>query len=204
MSAAPHDRQPWPMKWVALAILLLIVPYTIVTLRYRKPEPAFQPYEDLRNRANVSRLLSAGYQRIPLVAQRPADTGRAGSGAFVAPAPGGLPAELRTTLVEALVLPTEITHVAAASSTNAAQPYSIQLACTLPNEQQQLGGADLYVRGEEIVLTPKFEPIGGTLLARSRDAAVLLTIPAGTLKPGRYDVTLVGERASRRWSLEVK
>ncbi|MBI4622331.1 MAG: hypothetical protein HY736_03790 [Verrucomicrobia bacterium] len=36
MSAAPKDRQPWPMKWIALAILLVIVPYTFLTLHYRK------------------------------------------------------------------------------------------------------------------------------------------------------------------------
>src|SRR5262245_25725972 len=66
MSAARNQRQPWPMKWVVVAILLLIVPYTIITLKYRKAGPAYEPYEDLKNRANVSRLLAAGYQRIPI------------------------------------------------------------------------------------------------------------------------------------------
>jgi hypothetical protein len=32
----------------------------------------------------------------------------------------------------------------------------------------------------------------------------LLTVPAGTLKPAHYTVTLLGERASRTWPLEVK
>lgn len=192
------------MKWVVLAILLLVVPYTIVTLRYRKEGPAFEPYEDLKKRANVARLLSAGYQRIPIVAQRPADTGRAAGGAWTAPASGGLPEDLRTTLVEPLQLPVEITQVTAAPTTAAAQPYTIQLACTLPDDKRQLGGADLYLRGETLVITPTFEPIGDTLHARSRHAAVLLTVPAGTLKPGHYAVTLVGERTSRAWSLEVR
>ena len=56
-----------------LAILAVVVPYTWLTLAYRKPGPAFQPYEDLRRQANVKRLLAAGYQRISLTAQRPAD-----------------------------------------------------------------------------------------------------------------------------------
>ena len=192
------------MKWIVVAIILLIVPYTIVTLRYRKPGPAFQPYEDMKNRANVSRLLAAGYQRIPIHAQRPADGGRTTGGAAIAAGAGGVPPDLRATLVEAPLLPTEITSVTAAPTAQAQQPYAIQLACALPNDQQQLGGADLYVRGEQLVIAPTFERIGGELMARSRHAAVLLTIPGGVLKPGRYTVTLVAERASRTWPLEVK
>ena len=38
----------------------------------------------------------------------------------------------------------------------------------------------------------------------SPQAIVLLTVPAGAVKPGRYQVTLVGERASRQWPLEVR
>src|SRR5690349_2827030 len=118
----PDNRQPWPMKWIVLAIVLLIVPYTIMTLHYRKAGPAFQPYEDLKNRANVSRLLAAGYQRIPLVAQRPADSGRATGGATILPAPAGLPEDLKSTLVEPISLPMEITAVTAAPSTRVAEP----------------------------------------------------------------------------------
>jgi len=192
------------MKWVLVAILLLIVPYTILTLRYRKPGPAFEPYADLKNRANVSRLLAAGYQRIPIVAQRPAEGGRARGGASILPAPGGVPADLRSTLVEPLQLATEITSVTAAPAAAANQPYAVQIACTLPGDQQQLGGADLYVRGDQLVLAPTFEPTGGGLYARSRQAAVLLTVPAGTLKPGQYTVTLIAERGSRAWPIEVR
>src|SRR4051812_9431395 len=123
---APHQRQPWPMKWIVVAILLLIVPYTIITLRYRKTEPAFRPYEDLKNRTNVTRLLAAGYQRIPIVAQRPADGARTNGGAAINPSAGGLPADLRTTLVEPLLLPAEILNVAASPTATTLQPYVIQ------------------------------------------------------------------------------
>lgn len=192
------------MKWIVVAIALLIVPYTVVTLRYRKPGPAFQPYEDMKNRANVSRLLSAGYQRIPIVAQRPADGARTEDGASVLPATGGLPAALRSTLVEAPLLPTEILTVRAARTATTLEPYAIQLTCALPDDKQQLGGADIYLHGEDIVIAPTFEHVSAGLLTRSRQAAVLLTIPAGALKPGHYNVTLVGERVSRAWTLEVK
>ncbi|MBI4622327.1 MAG: hypothetical protein HY736_03770 [Verrucomicrobia bacterium] len=203
MSAAPKDRQPWPMKWIALAILLVIVPYTFLTLHYRKQGPAFRPYEDMKNRAGVIRLLSAGFQRIPLAAQRPADpSGTTAAATFMAP--GGLPAELAATLVEAPLLPAEILTVSATPDTGAAQAYQIRFSCTLPDEKQQLAGAELYVKGGQIVITPTFERLAGQLRARTRENVVLITVPAGALKAGQYQVTLAGQRISRAWTLHVR
>ena len=204
MSAASKHRQPWPLKWIALAILLFAVPYTILTLRYRKPGPAFQPYQDMKNRANVVRLLEAGYQRLPLTAQRPADGTRAAGGAQVAQGPGGLPSELSSTLVETPLLPTEILSVSAAPTGNPLIAYGIHFTCALPSDNQHLGGADLYIRGNQLVIVPTFERVGGELLTRSRQTVVLLTIPAGAVKPGSYTVTLVAERASPTWPLEIR
>lgn len=201
---APRERQSWPMKWIVIAIILIIVPYTFLTLRYRKPGPAFQPYADIKNRANVSRLLEAGYQRISIHAQRPADNIPVSGGATVSAKSGGLPTELRSTLVELPLLPAEIIDVTAAPVANTLQSYAIQFTCALSNDKQQLGGADLYVRGDSIVITPTFEPVSGDLQNRTRQPLVLLTIPPGALKSGGYTVTLVGERLSRNWPLEVK
>lgn len=191
------------MKWIIVAIILVIVPYTILTLRYRKPGPAFQPYADMKNRTNVARLLSAGYQRIPLPAQRPADRTGVPRGAVVTPAAGGLPDDLRATLVEPLLLPADITNVTTAQRVSTLLPYAIELTCTLPTDKQQLAGADLYVKGEHLVITPTFEHVAGDLLTRSRHAVVLLSVPPGVLKPGRYSVLLVGERSSKTWPLDV-
>lgn len=192
------------MKWIVLAIVLAVVPYTIVTLHYRKPTPAFRPYEDMKNRANVARLLAAGYQRIPLTVQRPADGARAVGGAAVTTAPGGVPADLRSTLVEPPLLPEEITSVSAAPSANTLQSYAVQFTCVLPTDKQHLGGAELYVRNDDLVLVPTFERVDGGLLTRTRQTVVLVTIPAGALKAGHYTFTLVGEAASRAWPLEVR
>ncbi|MBL9203366.1 MAG: hypothetical protein JNL39_22855 [Opitutaceae bacterium] len=204
MSSASTPRRPWPMKWIVVAILAMIVPYTIITFVYRKPGPAFQPYEDMKNRANVKRLLDAGYQRLPIVAQRPADSALPKGGASIATAPGGLPEELRTTLVAPLLLPAEILSVTAAPALAFQQAYPIHLTCTLPAENQQIAGADIYLRGDTVVITPTLEHVGGGLAARSPQTVALLTIPAGVLKPGRYTVTLAGERTSRMWPLDVK
>ena len=119
-------------------------------------------------------------------------------------APGGLPAELAATLVEPPLLPAEILTVSAAPDTGAAQAYQIRFSCTLPDEKQQLAGAELYVKGGQIVITPTFERLAGQLRARTRENVVLITVPAGALKAGQYQVTLAGQRISRAWALHVR
>lgn len=203
MPVNPKERRPWPMKWIVVAIGAVIVPYTYLTLHYRKPQKAFEPYHDMQDRANTMRLLSAGFQRIALTASRPADPSH-GAAASTLPSPGGVPAPLRSTIVVQPILPTEILTVTAAPVANAGVPYPIQFTCTLPDNKEQLGGAELYVRGEEIWITPTFERLTGSLLTRTRENLVLLTVPAGALKTGRYQVTLLGQSASRAWTLDVK
>lgn len=191
------------MKWILIAILVVIVPYTFLRWHYRKPGHAFEPYHDMKERANTLRLLNAGFQRISLDADRPADPSRGLSPAPAFPAPGGLPAALDTTLVDKPLLPADILAVSAAAHANAMLAYPIELTCTLPDNKQQLGGAQLYLRGEEICIVPVFEKLTGGLLARTRENVIRLTIPAGALKPGRYHVTLVGSRTSKAWTLDV-
>ena len=149
-------------------------------------------------------MLNAGYRRIPIVATRPADGILAVGGAALTGAAGGLPADLRTTLVEPPQLPVEISGVVAAPTATATEPYAIQATCTLPDDRYQLSGADIFLRGETVVIVPTFERLTGEMSVRSRQSTVLLTIPAETLKPGKYAVTLAAERASHTWPLEVK
>ncbi len=191
------------MKWIVLTIALVIVPYTFLTLHYRKPGPAHRPYQDAQERANVVRLLSAGYQRITLAAQRPADPVRGTATATTTAALGGLPSALVATLVQKPLLPAEILAVTAAPSVSALLPYPIQFTCTLPDHKQQLAGAALYIKDAEIIITPDFEQLAGELLARSRECIILLTVPTGALKAGSYRITLAGQRSSRTWTLQV-
>ena len=191
------------MKWVVVAILLSIGAYTFLTLRFRKAERMFRPYEDIRDRVNVHRLLDAGYQRIDLEADLAADPIAFDPPARSSAAIGGLPGGLRETLVEPVKLPEEILNVSAAPSVNAMFVYPIGVKCSLPDIKQQLAGAELYVHGDELVITPNFERLAGGLLARNRERFIRLTVPAGTLKPGSYHVTLVGTQTSRSWTLQV-
>jgi hypothetical protein len=191
------------MKWVVLAIIVLIVPYTYLRWHYRKPTKPFEPYTELRDRANTLRLLSAGFQRIALNVQRPADPALALMTAPAESAPGGLPDVLRTSLVDQPRLPADILRVAAAPSVESGQSYSVQFTCTLPDDRQQLGAAQLYLRKGEIFLVPQLEQLTGGLLTRSRESVVLLTVPAGALKPGNYRATLLGTRGSKAWTVQV-
>jgi len=191
------------MKWIVLAIVVVIIPYTYLTLHYRRPEKTFEPYHDLKDRANTIRLLNAGFQRITLDADRPADGPRK-SAAPTLPATGGLPLALSSTLLEKPLLPAEVLSVFAAPTTNSLFSYPIEFTCTLPDNKQQLGGAQLYLRGEEIYIVPDFERLTGGLLARTRENLIHLTVPAGAFKPGQYRVVLLGARASRSWRLDVK
>ena len=191
------------MKWIVLAIVVSLVLYTYLTLHFRKAGPAFRPYADIKDHANTVRLLDAGYQRITVEAELPADPAPAGPAAAVSSASAGLPAALRDTLIDQPKLPAEIVSVSAAPSVNSLFTYAIGFRCTLPDNKQQLAGAELYVRGGEIIVAPDFDRLAGGLLSRTRENLIRLTVPAGALKPGQYHVTLVGARDSKAWTLQV-
>jgi hypothetical protein len=204
----PLNRKPWPMKWVILAIIACVIPYTWITLAYRKPNPAFQPYEDSKQRANVMRLLEAGYQRLSVSVTRPADPQDLVRGmaalADVTPATGGLTPSLTETLVEVPQLPVSFSSVSAPRETASLLPYPIVFTCVLGDQKHQLGGAQVFVREQDVVIVPGFEPLDEELTARTKESPVLLTLPAGALKSGRYTVLLAGKDESRQWTVEVR
>jgi hypothetical protein len=206
--SSPLNRKPWPMKWVVVAILALLVPYTWLTLAYRKPQRPFQPYEDSKQRANVMRLLEAGYQRINALAERPADPQKLAAvinaPAAVTDAPGGLTEGLATTLVETPQLPLSFKTVSASRENSALLPYPILFTCALGDQKHQLGGAQVFVRSQSVVIVPQFEPLDGELTARSKESPVVITIPGGSLKAGTYTVHLAGSQQSQQWTLNVR
>jgi len=196
------------MKWIVLSILLFIAVYTFITLHFRKPGPAYQPYKDSKVRATVQRLEQAGYQRIAARVSTPAEPQRtaaalAKNGATIKPTISGLFGELAQSFPEKPTLPDSIGAVTAPASANVLMPYSFQFICTLPDKKYIVG--DIYVcqKDDDIAIVTNLEPISGGLLSRSRESAVMLTLEPGTLKPGNYQVTLVGAQSSRQWTLQV-
>jgi len=208
MSAA---RKPWPMRWIVASILLFIVPYTYVNLKFRKPDKAFEPYADMKDQANVKRLLDAGYTRVAVRAERPYPALPAPrllpagvSPAGIAPAPGGLPKPLDTTLVEPPRLPAAYQDLLAPAEIAASESLRVQFTARVDGDHEQLSGAEVYLREDSLVIVPTFEPVPGDLQARAKDGNVLLTLPPGLLSPGRHEVTLAGSRESARWSVMAR
>jgi hypothetical protein len=80
----------------------------------------------------------------------------------------------------------------------------MQFNARLEGDHEQLAGAAVYIRNDEIVIVPSFEPVPGSLQARSKEGIVLLTLPPGLLAPGQHTVTLVGATESARWTVKVR
>lgn len=197
------------MRWIVLVIVLCIGPYTYVNLKYRKENKVFEPYADMKEQANVKRLLEADYSRVTVRAERPfpalapSEITR-GPAAQLAPAPGGLPDPLGQTLVEIPRLPLGYRDLIAPAEVSSLMPVRIQFTAQIETDHEQLGGAQLYVRENVVVIVPTFEAVPGDLRTRTRESDVLLTLPAGALKVGENILTLAGARDSIRWTVLVR
>jgi hypothetical protein len=198
------------MKWVVLGTVLGLAAYTFVTLKYRKdPQTAHRPVEEAKERFTANRLRQAGYTRVAVTAERPADPSLTLAGitrpfATVTDAPGGLPAELAETFAEPPKLSDSFANVSAPAALTAMLPYFIQYTCQLPDNSAILGETRVYVKENDIAIVTDFDRIDSDLLARTREATVLLKLPPGIFRSGEtFQLTLVGQRASKHWTLQV-
>lgn len=191
------------MTWIVVAIVVFIIGYTVITLQFRKPNPSYQPYHDLKSRGETHNLLTAGFQRIVIRAEQPAEAGGVAARAETLPQPGGLPAALKDLLFDPPNLPAGYREVRAPATVATLMPCVIQFDCVQGDPHRQPGGAAIYVRGETVLIVPEYDPLNGDLRSRRDPALVQLTIPAGTLAPGRYSVSLIGAEASAAWTLQV-
>ena len=192
------------MKWIVLGIVLFILPYTYLTLHYRKGGPAYLPYEDTRARARAGR---AGYDRIVASIARPADPPRTGGAAGGSPR-GGLPGgAARAPWPEPLLLPAAIGRDRGRGlfrrSAGPRTPWNSP--ARMSDNRQQPGRAFSFTsRADDIFVVPDCERLDGGLIARSRDRrSSSPPRPPAPSRPARYRVTLVGQAASRAWTLQV-
>lgn len=192
------------MKWIVIGILACIVPYTWLTLAYRKAGPAHEPYQDNKDRAQVLRLLDNGFSRFelplatlvdPMVTPDPIAT--------TEPLPGGLPPLLRDVMIDPPVVPTRFAVVTAPTSALSGAPYDFTFTGIQPHHHAQPTQAVLYLRQQEGVIVVAYAQTPGDLQTRKLQFTARLTLPAHTLAPGTYQMTVVGAVESRRWTLEV-
>lgn len=192
------------MKWIVVAILACIIPYTWLTVAYRKPNPAHQPYQDNKDRAQVLRLLDNGFHRIELPIAFMVDPPVPTAATVTTEAlPGGLPPLLGDVLIDKPPVPTDFVRVSAPPTVLAGAPYVFDFTCTQPNHDERPAESRLYHRLQELVFIIGYESTPGDLKTRDLETTARVTLPAHTLDPGTYRATLVGARESRRWTFTV-
>ena len=192
------------MKWIVIGIIACIVPYTWLTLAYRKEGPAHQPYQDNKDRAQVLRLLDSGFHRVELEIAILVDPpvpipDRAPTEKLA----GGLPPLLRDLLIDPPPMPSSLPIVTAPPSGLAGAPYPFNFACAQPHGGERPTTATLYRRDTELVVIVGYDANHGELQSRRLDAFADVVIPAHTLDPGSYQITLLGSLESRRWRIEM-
>lgn len=192
------------MKWVVLAIVLFVIGYSLVNFYYRKPGPAFRPYEDMNKRATTARLLNAGWQKLPVELTRPANKPGFSIAASISRAGAGLGSELEASFAEKPRLLASIDKVTAPTETARGQSYSIFFTASLTDQNFQVGHLEALLRGEEIVLIPTVEKLPNNLLSRWEDADYCATLPTERLAPGRYTVRLAARGPAAQWSITVR
>ena len=195
--------KPWSMKWIALAIILFMAGYTLVTLQYRKPNKAYEPYNDLKERGQTRNLLTAGYQRIPVRIDRPTNPREPESNALVTKGPGDIPGGLSESLFDQPVMADSYEQLNATAYANTLMPYVISVQTSTTDQRPQIAAAFVYVRGDAIYIVPEVEKLEGGLLTRNRSNRMRLIIPGGAFKPGIYKMILVGKQSSLIWPLQV-
>lgn len=192
------------MKWVVVAIIACIIPYTWITLAYRKEVPAYEPYQDNKDRAQVLRLLDNGFHRFAVSLElltdpaAPPDTV-----ASVERIDGGLPPLLREVLIDSPPLPDRLPLVVAPAEGLAAAPYAFTFACTQPAADERPATVTLYQQGDQLTFVVAYEDLPGDLQTRRLDATGRITVPARLVEPGTYQATLLGTRESRRWTITL-
>lgn len=191
------------MKWIVIAIVLFVGIYSYLTLKYRKPNHSYEPYNDIKQRGQTHNLLTAGYQRIPLQVDQPTNPHPLSATAVDETRPGGLPLKLSESLFDQPALADSYAQVKASAQGNALLPYTIMAQSLTHDEKQQVSVAYAYVQQQTIFIVPEIEKLDGKLTTRRRDNPVRLVIPGGALRPGDYEVILVGAKSSHAWTLQV-
>jgi hypothetical protein len=200
----PENKTPWPMKWVALAILVFIAIYTPLMLKFRKPGHGYEPAAEAERRMAEAAKWEKIAARLELTAAEAVAPLMPGPAAIVADAPVRLPEGLRDALAGAPALPAEITAVAAPAACGAGEACVISFTCALASADERLDSVMVFQEGGRVFVLPLTVPAVGGPRARTADAAARVTLPAGALKPGRYTVIVAASARAKQWTLEVK
>ena len=196
--------KPWPMKWVVLAIVVFIVGYTFINLRYRKPGKGHEPAAEMKQRYTAAKLKEAGWEKMPVDTRRPAEK-IGGDDAPISRGLLGLGMDFTTALVDKPGLLKSIDQVSAPASAEAGADYTAYFTGSLSDLKYQLGDIELYRRGNELVLLPTIEHLPGKeLYSRWNDANYSVTFSTRNLPPGTYEASLLAQGPAAKWSFRIR
>lgn len=191
------------MKWIVLSIVICLTLYTWLTLHYRKAQPSFMPYQDMKNQANVIRLLAHNYQRVTLAAERlPTAAVTVEGSAKPAKLNPGYPQTLTEALAAPPTLPEDYSAVVTPASIQADQNLPVKFTCHVADDHHVVGQVELYLKDDLMFFIPVLESVGG-LSTRKRESSVQIIIPAKRIPPGTYQAALLGSAGSIGWTLQV-
>jgi hypothetical protein len=199
-----ETRKPWPMRWIIISMILFVLPYTYLTLHYRKPGYSYQPYQDAKEKTV---LAHNGYTRISLPSAQPASgmlLPVQGIPASITPSLEGLTPELNKALGNAVTIPEGIDSVAAPAVFEHGKTYPFSYGCSITDSHHALAGARLYVKDKNVYFITDFEALVGGLSTRDTHTVIAIELPTASLEPGAYTFTVVGKKHSRRWPVLVK
>lgn len=199
------NQKPWPMKWVVVAIVLFMGGYTVVNYFYRKPGPAFRPYEDMNQRATTARLLEAGWQKQSVELRRPTEKPAFGLAAKITRGDAGLGADLTSAFAAKPGLLSSIDRVTAPDEVRRGEMYRLYFSGKLRDQRLQVADAELLRRGNDLVLLPETEKIpGDALLTRWPDGEFFAGVDTSKLEPGRYTMRILSEGPAAVWEFRVR
>ncbi len=194
------------MKWIMASILVFVVGYTLVNLYFRKPGRGFRPYEDMNSRATTSRLLAAGWHKLPVDARRPVEKpDLSDTPAAITRAAIGLGPDFAPNFAEQPKLLASIDRVVAPATVTRGGRYETYFTATLPTSKTQVGELMLFHRGREFVLIPSTELLPGkALMSRWTDPTFQVSLPTADLPPGRYQMRIVSKGPAAAWSFTIR
>lgn len=200
----PTARQPWPLWPIAVAIIVALVGYTYLRLAYAKPGKPHEPFAEHRQRAEFGRFAAAGWAHTAAEFEAVVELPALDAAVEQQPAQPGPAEELRQLSTETWHLPIEYSVVSAPSRHPGRVDYIVHFEAELDQARAHIVGFDLFRKGVELVVLPRWEQYPGELTQRRPRNTGRFSIPAGTLPTGRYRMTLPALKQSSQWDLVVE
>lgn len=205
MTAAPRPpaRKPWPLWPIAVAIVVCLAGYTWLRLAYAKPGKPHEPFAENRQRAESAKLQAAGWSTSEASYETLVDLPAPETAIHTLPVRPALAEELFRLSTENWNLPIEYTTVAAPACAPAGSDYAVFFQVELDQARAHIVGFDLYRKGADLIVIPRWEPYPPELTPRRPKTGGRLLIPAAALPAGHYRITLLALKQSSQWEVEI-